>query len=101
MWTFYGSQQLSQLEKMKRSTLYLQEFDDWLQETLSKSDLSPSERETRFSEWEKAPHSKACHPREEHLIPCHVVLGASLCEKASTAFAYQAMGASCSSYTWA
>lgn len=49
-------------------------FDEWLAETLL---ASPSERETRLIEWEKAPRARACHPREEHLLPLMVCAGAA------------------------
>lgn len=36
--------------------------------------LSPEERRQRLSEWERvAPHARVAHPREEHLLPLHVV----------------------------
>ncbi len=49
-------------------------FDRWLGETLAE----PSERRTaRIVEWERAPHARACHPREDHLAPLFVALGAA------------------------
>lgn len=49
-------------------------FDEWLAETMT---LGPAQRETRLVEWTKAPGARACHPREEHLLPLHVVAGAA------------------------
>ena len=49
-------------------------FDDWLAETVA---LPPAERERRLSEWAQAPSARAAHPREEHLLPLHVVAGAA------------------------
>lgn len=49
-------------------------FDGWLAESLS---LSPNERVQRLVEWEKAPRARACHPREEHLLPLMVCAGAA------------------------
>ena len=46
-------------------------FQNWLIETCTGS-ISPSEREQRLMEWEKAPSARYCHPREEHLLPLHV-----------------------------
>lgn len=51
------------------------EFDAWLRETCSSLKISESERIQRMIEWEKAPHARYCHPREEHLIPLHVCMG--------------------------
>ncbi len=51
------------------------QFDAWLQETLIRS---PSEMRTeRLVEWEKAPAARAAHPREDHLIPLMVAVGAA------------------------
>jgi aromatic ring-opening dioxygenase catalytic subunit (LigB family) len=51
------------------------EFDAWLDETLTQSDAKA--REARLVEWDKAPAARACHPREEHLIPLMVAAGAA------------------------
>src|SRR5688572_21009341 len=50
-------------------------FDDWLQETLV--DLAPRDRLNRLLEWERAPAARHAHPREDHLIPLMVALGAA------------------------
>ena len=50
-------------------------FDDWLQETLVRCD--PAERERRLIGWERAPAARAAHPREEHLLPLMVAVGAA------------------------
>ena len=34
--------------------------------------------EQRLLNWLAAPHARFCHPREEHLLPLHVCLGAAL-----------------------
>ena len=49
-------------------------FDDWLDETARER---PAERDARLANWEKAPFARACHPREEHLMPLMVVAGAA------------------------
>lgn len=49
-------------------------FDEWLAETVS---LAPDVREQRLMEWAAAPGGRASHPREEHLLPLHVVAGAA------------------------
>ena len=50
-------------------------FDAWLDETLTRSD--PATREQRLVQWSQAPEARACHPREEHLLPLMVVVGAA------------------------
>jgi 4,5-DOPA dioxygenase extradiol len=49
-------------------------FQNWLIETCT-SPLSPSDRQQRLIEWQKAPAARYCHPREEHLLPLHVCVG--------------------------
>jgi len=49
-------------------------FQDWLIETCT-GPLSEEERERRLMEWQRAPHARYCHPREEHLLPLHVCQG--------------------------
>ena len=49
-------------------------FDAWLDETAK---AAPQEREARLTAWDKAPSARACHPREEHLLPLMVVVGAA------------------------
>jgi aromatic ring-opening dioxygenase catalytic subunit (LigB family) len=64
-------------------------FDDWLGESM---DLDPSRRETRLVEWEHAPAARACHPREEHLLPLMVVAGTAAEEVATVPFSEMVMG---------
>jgi aromatic ring-opening dioxygenase catalytic subunit (LigB family) len=49
-------------------------FDGWLAESMA---MAPDQRTQRLSEWTKAPAARACHPREEHLLPLMVVAGAA------------------------
>lgn len=51
------------------------QFDAWLQEALLQ--VSPAERSERLLDWESAPSARAAHPREEHLIPLMVAVGAA------------------------
>jgi aromatic ring-opening dioxygenase catalytic subunit (LigB family) len=50
-------------------------FDRWLNDTLIKS--SPDERRRRLLRWSAAPAARAAHPREDHLIPLMVAVGAA------------------------
>ncbi len=49
-------------------------FDGWLRATMA---LPPRERTARLLEWEQAPAARMAHPREEHLLPLMVALGAA------------------------
>lgn len=49
------------------------------------SDIPESVRTEQLIHWDKMPHARYCHPREEHLLPLHVVYGI-LGEKAEVIF---------------
>ena len=54
------------------------QFDEWLEKVMSKD---PQARSEALLHWEKAPSARAAHPREEHLIPLMVAVGAAENEK--------------------
>ena len=49
-------------------------FDAWLQSAVT---AEPASRDAHLEDWEKAPAARRAHPREEHLLPLHVVAGAA------------------------
>lgn len=49
-------------------------FDDWLDESLAKIGDT---RSAALVAWQKAPSARQAHPREEHLIPLLVAVGAA------------------------
>ena len=51
-----------------------QAFDSWLSEAV---ESKMATRNDLLSEWQQAPASRACHPREEHLVPLMVAAGAA------------------------
>ena len=51
------------------------QFDTWLQETLTGA--SPDERHQYLLDWANAPAARIAHPREDHLLPLMVVVGAA------------------------
>jgi aromatic ring-opening dioxygenase catalytic subunit (LigB family) len=51
------------------------QFDAWLQQTLVHS--SGQERLDRLAAWTSAPSARAAHPREDHLLPLMVAVGAA------------------------
>jgi len=52
-----------------------QRFDDWLEQVLTSA--TPNERIAGLTQWDKAPAARDAHPREEHLLPLHVAVGAA------------------------
>ena len=51
------------------------EFDAWIAETMAIGDASA--RAAALADWERAPSARAAHPREEHLLPLMVAVGAA------------------------
>ncbi|MEN9798333.1 MAG: putative cytoplasmic protein [Pseudomonadota bacterium] len=49
-------------------------FDGWLQQVVTDA---PGKRDEALREWTSAPKARRAHPREEHLVPLHVVAGAA------------------------
>jgi aromatic ring-opening dioxygenase catalytic subunit (LigB family) len=76
--TFHNMNAFKTLNSEKNrqdSKLKNEQFEDWLQVTLGDKTLSESERNKQLIEWNKAPHARYCHPREEHLLPLQVCYG--------------------------
>lgn len=63
-------------------------FDDWLQDTMA---APPAEREARLLDWASAPSARVSHPREEHLIPLMVAVGAAYNDPATCVYHEEAM----------
>jgi aromatic ring-opening dioxygenase catalytic subunit (LigB family) len=59
------------------------QFDGWLRQTMA---LAPAERLAQLLAWDKAPSARQAHPREEHLLPLMVALGAAEQEAAATVY---------------
>lgn len=64
-------------------------FDAWLAQTARASD---DERDARLQRWTEAPAARACHPREEHLLPLMVCAGAAAGDAGRVDFADEVMG---------
>ena len=50
-------------------------FDNWLQGVLAAT--GPAQRAAALAAWETAPAARQAHPREEHLLPLMVAVGAA------------------------
>jgi len=51
------------------------QFDAWLQSTLLQA--APAERSELLRHWSEAPAARQAHPREDHLVPLMVAVGAA------------------------
>ncbi|KQP37395.1 class III extradiol ring-cleavage dioxygenase [Pseudorhodoferax sp. Leaf274] len=74
-----------------------QAFDDWLVQSLG---AAPAQRSQALVDWAQAPAARIAHPREEHLIPLMVAVGAAEDEQAARIYHEGAFmgGLSVSSY---
>jgi len=72
------------------------DFDHWLTETLCS--VPADEREARLTQWLRAPSARLCHPREEHLLPLMVAVGASSNELGRQVFSGTIWGKAVSAY---
>jgi len=71
------------------------EFDAWLTRAVE----SPApERDGLLKNWQKAPHARFAHPREEHLIPLIVAAGAGGGAPGKRVFSDEPMDAAISAY---
>ena len=59
-------------------------FDAWLESTLAIADAAG--RADTLARWESAPAARVAHPREEHLLPLMVALGAARDEAATRVY---------------
>lgn len=70
-------------------------FDGWLADTVA---LPHAEREARLLRWADAPGGRASHPREEHLLPLHVVAGAAAEDTGARVLQDRVMGSAQSAF---
>ncbi len=72
-------------------------FDDWLAQALGSA---PATRMQALVDWEQAPAARRAHPREDHLLPLMVAVGAAEGEPATRIYHESAFvgGLSVSSY---
>ncbi|MGD9984307.1 MAG: class III extradiol ring-cleavage dioxygenase [Porticoccaceae bacterium] len=70
-------------------------FDAWLQDACT---TSPDERNRRLDAWHKAPGASHAHPREEHLLPLHVIAGAAGVDAGVCVYRDRVLGAPVSAF---
>ena len=64
-------------------------FDAWLAHAMIQTD---ADRAKLLEAWEEAPAARASHPREEHLLPLHVIAGAGEGSRATLPFRDSILG---------
>lgn len=75
------------------------EFEQWLNQTISDTNITESEREAKLNNWANAPSARYCHPREEHLLPLHICYGIAQ-QPCSEAFHFQVLAQQASAFIW-
>jgi len=68
-------------------------FDAWLVRSVAEA---PPARDHALEHWTDAPRARACHPREEHLLPLMVVAGAGEADPGRVVFRDVVMGSTVS-----
>ncbi|NVK89339.1 MAG: dioxygenase [Gammaproteobacteria bacterium] len=76
-----------------------EQFNAWLVDTMMNKTLNEAERVKRLKNWSIAPSARACHPREEHLLPLHVCYGL-MGRPASEHFAAKILQRDASFFLW-
>lgn len=64
-------------------------FDAWLNEVAG---MAPEARDAALRGWADAPAGRACHPREEHLLPLMVIAGAAGDDRGRVPFSGAVLG---------
>lgn len=72
-----------------RAVAHAEAFDRWLVDSIA---IAPSDRDHALAHWAEAPSARACHPREEHLLPLMVVAGAAGEDRGHAAFRGRVLG---------
>lgn len=75
------------------------EFQDWLRDVCTHPAYDQQYRERQLTHWQEAPHARFCHPREEHLLPLMVCVGATR-EPARCVFDYAMLGMRALAFQW-
>jgi aromatic ring-opening dioxygenase catalytic subunit (LigB family) len=65
-------------------------FDRWLRDAVTSPQVV---RDQRLASWADSPAGRLAHPREEHLLPLHVVAGAALEDPGRVAWSGSLLGA--------
>lgn len=76
------------------------EFDTWLKNICANPRLTKEERVAGLTHWAQAPQGRFSHPREEHLIPLHVCMGAANYKPADVIYDQVLMGIKNSAFLW-
>jgi aromatic ring-opening dioxygenase catalytic subunit (LigB family) len=66
--------------------------------TAAVTDPDPIRRAGRVADWQALPHARFAHPREEHLLPLMVALGAGGGDSATLDFRDHVLGWTVSAY---
>jgi len=79
------------------------EFHDWLDSVICDPATGPADQTRRLTAWTDAPGARFCQPREDHLLPFHVCLGAAQAAglpAATRIFAEPLLGFATRGYGW-
>lgn len=75
-----------------------QDFDEYLRDACTNGAHTPEERKQLLADWAKAPQARFAHPREDHLLPLHVAVGAAGADAGTAIFNDALFGVKISSF---
>jgi aromatic ring-opening dioxygenase catalytic subunit (LigB family) len=90
--SFHNMQILMQCNDPENHSI---QFDNWLTGACT---AEPATRQQHLLNWAQAPSARACHPREEHLLPLMVTEGAAGNDLGQDVFTDNVMGVNVSAY---
>lgn len=94
--SFHNMQVLMRTGRSDQVNVASRQFDEWLVNAITQQ--PPESRTRKLAEWADAPGARAAHPREEHLLPLHVVAGAAMDDKGRQSLSDTVLGAAVSAF---
>ncbi len=74
-------------------------FETWLIDTCTSETTNTQQKENALAQWHNAPFARYCQPREEHLLPLHVCMGAGS-KTAQLVFDKKVIGKKTCAFLW-
>ena len=90
---------MKEFNGVKQRDLKNEAFEAWLIDTCTNQNTTVDQKERALSQWHRAPYARYCQPREEHLLPLHVCMGAG-CATAQLVFEKDVIGKKASAFLW-
>jgi aromatic ring-opening dioxygenase catalytic subunit (LigB family) len=90
-YSYHNMQAMGLWQQSGGTATFGEDFNRWLVDTTTDEDTTLRSRD--LIDWANAPGGRDAHPREEHLLPLHVVAGAAGADVGRQTFEGRTMGA--------